>query len=81
MGTYAGKVFEERDVKYQIGEACEANVVEGIDVALKKFKKGEKSKIYLTPKYAFGSEGSAELNIPPDSSVEYEITLNLLEKV
>jgi len=80
VGTCAGNVFEERDVKFQIGDACEANIVEGVDVAIKKFKKGEKSKIYLTPKYAFGAEGNSSLNIPPNSPVEYEITLNSFEK-
>lgn len=80
VGTCAGKVFEERDVKYQMGEAYEANVVEGVDVALKKFKKGEKSKVYLTPKYAFGVAGNAALNVPSNTPVEYEVTLNNFEK-
>jgi len=80
VGTYADKVFEERDVKFQVGEACESGIVEGIDIALKKFKKGEKSKLLLSPKYAFGTEGKAEFNIPPNSNVEYEVTLNSFEK-
>lgn len=80
-GTCAGNVFEERDVKFELGDACEAGVVEGVDVALKKFKKAEKSKIFLTPKYAFGAEGNAALNVPSNSAVEYEVTLNSFEKV
>lgn len=74
-------MFEERDAKFVIGEAYEADVVEGVEIAVKKFKQGEKSKIYLTPKYAFGPEGSSTLNISPNSPVEYEVTLTSFEKV
>lgn len=78
VGTCSGSVFEDRDVKFCIGEAYEADVVEGIEIALKKFKKGEKSKLYLAPKYAFGAQGN--LNVPPNTPVEYEVTLNNFEK-
>ena len=81
VGTYSGTVFEERDVKFSLGEGFEAGIVEGLEVALKKFKKGEKSKIYLSPKYAFGADGNSNLNIPSNSSVEYEVTLISFEKV
>lgn len=81
VGSCAGTVFEERDVKFSLGEGYEAGIVEGLEVALKKFKKGEKSKIYLSPKYAFGAEGNSNLNVPPNSNIEYEVTLNSFEKV
>ncbi|XP_035217777.1 peptidyl-prolyl cis-trans isomerase FKBP4-like [Stegodyphus dumicola] len=79
-GSYEGNVFEERDVKFEIGEGSEVGVVEGLDIALKKFKRGEKSKIILSPKYAFGPSGNSDLNVPPNSTVEYEVTLKSFEK-
>ena len=41
----------------------------------------EKSKLEIKSKYAFGSAGRAEFNIPPNADVEYTITLNNFEKV
>lgn len=35
----------------------------------------------LKPSYAFGEKGSSELNIPPNASIEYEVTLNSFERV
>lgn len=80
VGKYEGKVFEERNVSFTIGEASEANVVRGVNHALKKFKKGEQSRLTLKPAYAFGKEGSKEFNIPPDAQVEFIVTLKSFEK-
>ncbi|KAG8190375.1 hypothetical protein JTE90_022019 [Oedothorax gibbosus] len=80
VGKHDGKQFEERDVKFELSEGCEVGVVNGIETALQKFNKGEKSKIVLAPKYAFGSSGNAELGVPPNATVEYEVTLKAFEK-
>ncbi|GFY45705.1 peptidyl-prolyl cis-trans isomerase FKBP4 [Trichonephila inaurata madagascariensis] len=80
VGKYDGKQFEERDVKFELGDGCDVGIVDGLEIALKKFKKGEKSMITLSPKYAFGSDGNAEFNIPPNATVEYEVTLKSFEK-
>lgn len=81
VGKHDNKQFVEKDVKFELGEGCEVGVVDGLETALKKFKKGEKSKIVLAPKYAFGSSGNAELGIPPNATVEYIVTLKSFEKV
>jgi len=81
VGRFEGNIFEERDVKYELGEGSEAGIVEGLDIALQKFKKGETSKIILSPKYAFGEKGNPDLKIPPNVKVEYEVTLKTFEKV
>ena len=57
------------------------NVIEGVEIGIGKMQKGEKCHLVIKPKYAFGSEGNKEFNIPPDSTVEYDITLSALEKV
>lgn len=78
---YNGEVFDDRDVKFILGEGDESDIPRGVEIALKKFKKKERSIIKLSPSYAFGSEGQAKFNIPPGANVEYELTLNNFEKV
>lgn len=50
VGKVNGTVFDEREVKFPLGEGCEHNIPEGLETALEKFKKGEKSVIKLSPK-------------------------------
>ncbi|KAL0831758.1 hypothetical protein ABMA28_001298 [Loxostege sticticalis] len=75
-----GKIFDTRTVTFNLGEGSENNICEGIERALEKFLKGEKSRITIQPKYAFKSEGNAELGVPPNSAVEYTVTLTNFEK-
>ncbi|XP_026330184.1 FK506-binding protein 59 isoform X2 [Hyposmocoma kahamanoa] len=75
-----GKVFDTRTVTFTIGEGSENNICEGVERALEKFQKGEKSRLTIQPKYAFKSEGNAELGVPPNSAVEYVVTLKNFEK-
>lgn len=73
IGNYNGKVFDERSVSFAVGDATDSGLPEGVDVAVRKFKKGEKSKLTLKPEYAFGTEGSESYNIPADATVVYEV--------
>ena len=75
-----GKVFDTRTVTFPLGEGSEHKVCEGIERALEKFTQGEKSRLTIQPKYAFKSEGNAELGVPPNSPVEYTVKLNSFEK-
>lgn len=75
-----GKIFDSRTVTFPLGEGSEHKVCEGIERALEKFSKGEKSRLSIQPKYAFKSEGNAELGVPPNSPVEYTVKLNSFEK-
>ena len=50
-------------------------MVEGVEKALEKMKKGEEAEVIIQPRYAFGSEGNSELNVPADAVVVYYITL------
>lgn len=45
-----GTVFDERELIFPLGEGSEHNIPEGLETALEKFKKGEKSVIKLSPK-------------------------------
>ena len=76
-GKYNGTTFDERKVTYEVGDCHEHQIIDGLDRAVKKFKKGEKSKLVISSKYAYDSHGSEEYGIPPQSEVEY--TLELLD--
>ncbi|XP_069689452.1 peptidyl-prolyl cis-trans isomerase FKBP4-like isoform X2 [Periplaneta americana] len=80
VGKHGSNVFEEREVSFPLGEGCEFGICEGLERALEKFKKGEKSRILLKSKYAFKSEGKPELEIPPNADIEYEVELKNFEK-
>lgn len=80
IGTYEGRVFDERDVSFTVGEGSEQNIIPGIEHALEKFTKGETSKLVIKPQYAFGSQGSTEFNIPPNATIEYTVTLKTFER-
>lgn len=80
-GSYNDAIFDSRTVSFNLGEGSEANVVEGIEIALESFKKGEKSKLIIKSKYAFGENGNSEFKIPPNATVEYIVTLKTFENV
>ncbi|ROT67118.1 peptidyl-prolyl cis-trans isomerase FKBP4 isoform X1 [Penaeus vannamei] len=80
VGKVNGTSFDDREVQFPLGEGTEHNIPEGLERALERFKKGEKSTIKLAPKYAFGSAGNPDLNVPPGASLEYEVELRSFEK-
>ena len=81
MGTYEGNQFEERDASFNLGEGADIGIIEGVEKAIEKFKKGEKSRVIIQSKLAFGAQGKPEFNIPANAVVEYTITLKSFEKV
>lgn len=74
-GSYKDRVFDDRTVTFNIGEGDECDVIAGVERALKKFTKGEKSILTISPKYAFADKGSEKFDIPADSIVQYEVCL------
>lgn len=81
IGKFENKVFDERDVSFTVGEGSEANIIEGVEKAVEKMKKGETARILIKPEYAFGAEGNSELQVPPNATVEYTVTLKQFERV
>ena len=81
IGLFDGKEFENRQVTFVVGEACEANVVAGIEQAVKKMKKSEKARVTVKAPHAYGAQGNQQLNIPPNADLVYEVTLSSFEKV
>ncbi|XP_068983103.1 peptidyl-prolyl cis-trans isomerase FKBP4 isoform X2 [Bombus flavifrons] len=79
-GIYNGKVFEDRDVQFSLGEGEDCGVIEGVEKALESFKSGEKSKLKIKSKYAYKNVGKPEFDIPPNATVEYTVELKSFEK-
>ncbi|KAF6025872.1 FKBP4 [Bugula neritina] len=79
-GVYDGRVFDERTVSFTVSDAVEEKLPDGFDVAIKKFKKGESSKLTLSPQYGLSAEAMKEHNIPEDATIQYEVKLVDLEK-
>ncbi len=53
----------------------------GMDEALRRFKRGERSVVTLKSKWAFGKEGSEPLKIPPYSPIQLDLTLRKFQQV
>ncbi|XP_037070497.1 LOW QUALITY PROTEIN: peptidyl-prolyl cis-trans isomerase FKBP4-like [Pollicipes pollicipes] len=79
-GSLDGRVFDERELTFALGEGGEHSVCPGVEEALEKFKTGERSRLTLTPPYAFGAAGSAAFQVPADATVQYEVKLKSFEK-
>lgn len=75
------RVFEEREVNFPMGEGSEYGICTGLEQALEKFKKGEKSKILLKARYAFGEAGKPEFQIPPDADITYIAEMKTFDRV
>jgi len=74
-------VFEDRDVGFILGEGAEVGVVDGVELGLRRFTRGEKARLRVVSKLAYGHEGCAKYDIPPDADLEYEIELQDFVKV
>lgn len=75
VGKHDGKIFDDRTLKFPLGEGSELNVVEGIEMALKKMKKSQQTRIKISPKYGWGHEGYKDFGVPSDATITYEVTL------
>lgn len=55
---------------------------EGVDKALRRFGRGEKSKIELKgTKFTYGSHAPAEFNLPDNAPITFTVFLKSYEKV
>lgn len=78
---YEDRLLEEREVTYIAGEASEVNLIEGIDFAVVKMKKGEKSLLVIKRHYAWRDLPPLQFKLPEDyEQVTAEVTLIDFEK-
>uniref|UniRef100_A0A0K0FZ66 peptidylprolyl isomerase n=1 Tax=Strongyloides venezuelensis TaxID=75913 RepID=A0A0K0FZ66_STRVS len=76
VGHYNGTVFYERELTYNLGEGEAYDLPVGVDVAIRRFKKGEKSKVILSGgSHTYGLHPPKEFNLPPNAKIEFEIFL------
>jgi len=74
-GKYRGRVFEDREVGFVLGEGSEVGVVEGVEIGLRRFTCNEKARLRVVSMLAYGHEGCPQYDIPPDADLDYEVTL------
>lgn len=80
-GKYRGRVFEDRDVGFTLGEGSEVGVVDGVELGLRRFTRNEKARLRVTSKLAYGHEGCPKFDIPPDADLDFEVELQDFVKV
>ncbi|CAF2986889.1 unnamed protein product [Rotaria sp. Silwood2] len=76
-GIHENRVFDERKVKFTVGEGFLQNIPEGLEHAVTRMTKGENSQLKLKSKATAGLE---KFNIPKNAHVEYIVTLHDFEK-
>lgn len=79
-GSHAGRVFDERNLEFEIGEGAKYDIINGIEEGLIKIKKGETARLTIKSKHAWGLKGFEKFGIPPSADVDYEIELKNFEK-
>ncbi|NXS90742.1 FKBP4 isomerase, partial [Jacana jacana] len=79
-GRYGDRVFDRRELQFEIGEGDNYDLPHGLEKAIQKMEKSEESVFYLKPNYGFGSAGKEKFQIPPDAELQYEVKLKSFEK-
>ncbi|KAB5575155.1 hypothetical protein PHYPO_G00217620 [Pangasianodon hypophthalmus] len=79
-GTHEGCVFDDRDLKFEVGDGESLDLPLGVEKALQAMEQGEESLFIIKPKYGFGNAGKPKFNIPPGATLQYKITLTKFEK-
>lgn len=79
-GTYEGRVFDERELKFEIGDGESLGLPVGVERAIMAMEQGEEALFNMKPKYGFGNAGNAKYNIPGGATLQYKIKLTAFEK-
>ncbi|KAF1544121.1 Peptidyl-prolyl cis-trans isomerase FKBP4, partial [Eudyptula albosignata] len=79
-GRYGDRVFDRRELRFEIGEGDNYDLPHGLEKAIQKMEKSEESVFYLKPNYGFGSAGKEKFQVPPDAELQYEVKLKSFEK-
>ncbi|KAG8438482.1 hypothetical protein GDO86_004884 [Hymenochirus boettgeri] len=79
-GSHNERIFDERDLQFEVGEGEGLGVPPGVETAIQQMEKAEEAIVYIKPKYGFGSTGSEQFHIPPGAELHYHIKLKSFEK-
>ncbi|VDN53659.1 unnamed protein product [Dracunculus medinensis] len=81
-GTHNGRVFLNKEISFTVGEATEAGLPEGIDRAIRRFQRGEKSHLHFRgSRYTYGKDAPLEYNLPDNAELDFSVFLRSFEKV
>lgn len=79
-GTCEGRMFDERELKFEIGDGEGLGLPTGVEKAIMAMEQGEEALFTIKPKYGFGNAGNAKYNIPGGATLQYKIKLAAFEK-
>eukprot|EP00808_Paulinella_micropora_P008566 g62092.t1 len=71
-GKEARQIVNKTDEKIDLADT---SLVWGVEEALLSMAKGQKCRVWVDPRYGYGSKGHKKLKVPPDSRLVYEIEL------
>ncbi|XP_051725823.1 peptidyl-prolyl cis-trans isomerase FKBP4 isoform X1 [Ctenopharyngodon idella] len=80
VGRHEERVFDERELKFEVGDGESLGLPPGVEKALQSMEQGEEAFFTIKPKYGYGTAGSDKFNIPPNATLQYNITLKAFEK-
>ncbi|XP_031587069.1 peptidyl-prolyl cis-trans isomerase FKBP4 [Oreochromis aureus] len=80
IGTCDDSVFDERELKFEIGDGENLGLPAGVEKAIMAMEQGEEAVFTIKPKYGFGNAGNAKFNIPGGATLQYKIKLTAFEK-
>uniref|UniRef100_UPI0037E92A01 peptidyl-prolyl cis-trans isomerase FKBP4 n=1 Tax=Semicossyphus pulcher TaxID=241346 RepID=UPI0037E92A01 len=79
-GSCEDRVFDERELKFEIGDGESLGLPVGVEKAIMAMEQGEEALFIMKPKYGFGNAGNAKNNIPDGATLHYKIKLTAFEK-
>ncbi|XP_076589147.1 peptidyl-prolyl cis-trans isomerase FKBP4 [Chaetodon auriga] len=79
-GSCEGRVFDERELKFEVGDGENLGLPAGVEKAIMAMEQGEEALFSIKPKYGFGNAGNAKYNIPGGATLQYKIKLTAFEK-
>ncbi|PWA14315.1 hypothetical protein CCH79_00012266 [Gambusia affinis] len=79
-GTCDGRVFDERELKFEIGDGESFSLPSGVEKAIMAMEQGEEALFIMKPKYGFGVDGNEKYCIPGSATLQYKIKLTAFEK-
>ncbi|KAM6937714.1 peptidyl-prolyl cis-trans isomerase FKBP4 isoform 1-T1 [Xenentodon cancila] len=79
-GTFDGRVFDERELKFEVGDGESLGLPSGVEKAIMAMEQGEEASFTIKPKYGFGNVGNEKFNIPGGATLQYKIMLTAFEK-
>ncbi|KAL3082169.1 hypothetical protein niasHT_037807 [Heterodera trifolii] len=79
--TTDGRVFFDAQLDYVLGEGLDHGLPDGVDKALKRMDRGEKSRVTLKGKFGYGKCPPAELGLGIYEEIVFTLHLKDYEKV